>query len=204
MANERPPRRLPKEARRNQLISSAMGVMAEQGLTDFSLDDVAARADVTRNLVYHYFPGGRRELAVAAVRQAGVELTAEWVTDQTLTLDERIETNIGRIADHAFGPSDAWRVHRRARVADHDELSEIVAGYVNDIVTNVARNQLGTGDPPALGRVALLAGFAYGETVFDEARAHGISREQAIQLLTVTLNSIIHALGAVAAATEPA
>ena len=37
-----------------------MPVVAEQGFARFSLDKVAARVeDVTRNLLYHYFPRGR-------------------------------------------------------------------------------------------------------------------------------------------------
>ena len=58
IAVSRGPRRLSKVARRKQLISAAMPVVAAQGFADFSLDEVAARADVSRNLLYHYFPDG--------------------------------------------------------------------------------------------------------------------------------------------------
>jgi len=45
-------------------------VVADQGFTEFSLEEVAAHADVTRNLLYHYFPRGRPDVAVAVVELA--------------------------------------------------------------------------------------------------------------------------------------
>ena len=60
-----------------------MPVVAEQGFTEFSLDDVAARADVTRNLLYHYFPRGRADVALAVAEAAGHRLTDEWITDES-------------------------------------------------------------------------------------------------------------------------
>ena len=68
---QRSPRRLARAARASQLVESAMPVIAEQGFSDFSLDEVAERADVTRNLLYHYFPQGRSDLAVAVAERAG-------------------------------------------------------------------------------------------------------------------------------------
>ena len=56
IAVSRGPRRLSKVARRKQLVSAAMPVVAAQGFADFSLGEVAAPADGGRNLLYHYFP----------------------------------------------------------------------------------------------------------------------------------------------------
>ena len=55
-----------------------MPIVAEQGFARFSLDEVAAAADVTRNLLYHYFPRGRPDLALAVGERAGRELTDGW------------------------------------------------------------------------------------------------------------------------------
>ena len=68
-------RRLAPAARRDQLADAAMAVIARQGFAEFSLDAVAQRAGVTRNLLYHYFPRGRLDLFLAALDRAGSELT---------------------------------------------------------------------------------------------------------------------------------
>src|SRR3954454_6276372 len=109
------PRRLPPAERRAQLARAALEVAADKGYADFSLDAVAERAGVTRNLVYHYFPRGRLDLFLAALNEAGRELIQGWVTDPSVPLDQRVAANFAAMMEHAGGPSPAWRIHRQAR-----------------------------------------------------------------------------------------
>ena len=95
-----------RDARREQLVAIALPIAAERGFADLSLEDVAARADVTRNLLYHYFPRGRQDLAAATVCEAGRELSADWVIDDALSLTERQAANFARVVDHALTPTD--------------------------------------------------------------------------------------------------
>ncbi|MFH9010108.1 TetR/AcrR family transcriptional regulator [Streptomyces sp. NPDC017943] len=67
-------RRLSVEERRNQLLSSALGLFAHRAPEEVSLDDVAEAAGVSRPLVYRYFPGGKQQLYEAALRSAADEL----------------------------------------------------------------------------------------------------------------------------------
>jgi AcrR family transcriptional regulator len=53
------------EERREQLLDSAVVYILERGLSDFSLDKVAARAGVSVPLIYKYFP--KREDILKAV-----------------------------------------------------------------------------------------------------------------------------------------
>lgn len=50
------------DARRAEIITTAARVFAETGYADAGLADVAAAAEVSKALVYHYFPQGRPEL----------------------------------------------------------------------------------------------------------------------------------------------
>ena len=61
-----------------------MPVVARDGFFDFSLDEIAERAGVTRNLLYHYFPEGRPDVVLAVVERAGHELVDGWVLDEGL------------------------------------------------------------------------------------------------------------------------
>jgi AcrR family transcriptional regulator len=67
-------RRLSVEQRRSQLLSAALGLFAQRAPEDVSLDDVATAAEVSRPLVYRYFPGGKQQLYEAALRSAADEL----------------------------------------------------------------------------------------------------------------------------------
>jgi len=191
---ERPPRRLSRDARREQLVDAATPIVAEQGFGDFSLDDVAARADVTRNLLYHYFPRGREDIVLAVVERAGRQLTEDWVLDESLPLAERLQANFARIADHALEPSDAWLIHRRARAATEPELVAVTAGFTAVVVHSVALNHLGTRRPTALVRLALTGYLAFAETVLDQTRVAGTpGRAQVMRMLAKTLVATIAA-----------
>src|SRR5262245_39522995 len=120
------PRRLSREARREQLVTAALPILASQGLSEFSLDEVAARAGVTRNLLYHYFPRGRADLALAVFRLAERQLAANWLFDESVPLADRVAANLARITDHAFTPTHAWQVHRMSRAATEPELRDAV------------------------------------------------------------------------------
>ena len=193
MTTARAPRRLTREARYQQLVELALPIVAEQGFGDFSLEEIARQADVTRNNLYRYFPRGRADIVLAVVREAGRELLSGWVTDPELSLEERLRANTAHIAEHAFGPSDAWRIHLKARAADQPEVNRILAGYLDLIVANVSLNNLGTTDPPPAARATIEAIIAFGETLVDRARGAGISQEEIVQIIIRTLRAALDA-----------
>jgi len=192
----RPPRRLSREARREQLVAAAMPVVAEQGFAGFSLEDVAERADVTRNLLYHYFPRGRADLALAVAERAGHELTDDWLTDEAIPLQERVAGNNARLVEHALQPTDAWMINRRARSATSPEIREVFERFIGLVVSNMSLNHLGTKEPPPLARIALSGYVAFVETVLDDVRTGTVPPEGIVRLLNETLAA---ALGAAAA-----
>jgi AcrR family transcriptional regulator len=186
-----------RKARREQLVAVALPIAAERGFAGLSLEDVAARADVTRNLLYHYFPRGRQDLAAATVREAGRELSADWVIDDAVPLTERLAANFARVVDHALTPTDVWRVHRRARAADQPELSEIAAEYEEKVIASISLNHLGAPNPPPATRLALTGYLAFAEATLDQARATDVQRAQVIQIvrdaLVATLSATVEA-----------
>jgi len=189
----RPPRRLPRSARRAQLVAAATPVAALQGLSEFSLDEVALRADVTRNLLYHYFPRGRPDLMLAVVEEAGRALTDGWVIDEAIPLPERLAMNVGRLIDHAMQPTDAWRLYRLARVTTDPEVAGIFDRFVNTVIASISLNQLGTTEPPPLARAALVGFFAFFEAALEEARAAALPRERVLAMLNETLVAALRA-----------
>lgn len=192
MPTTRSPRRLTREARREQLVATAFPVVADEGFTEFSLEDVAAGADVTRNLLYHYFPRGRPDVAVAVLELAGRQLTDDWVFDE-LPLPERVAANFARMSAHALAPSDAWRVYRRARTAAEPELDRIVASFTEMVISSIALNHLGTPNPSPLVHLALTGFLAFAEAILDEARIRQSPAPAVMQLLADTLAATIRA-----------
>lgn len=173
-----------------------MPVIAAQGFTEFSLDEVADHADVTRNLLYHYFPRGRPDLAVAVVERAGRELTDGWITDESIPIEQRQRENNARIVAHALQPSNAWRIYRLVRGTTAPDLREIHDRFVDLLVSNMSLNQLGTPDPPPLARMALRGYLAFAESVLDDMRVGTVPAEQIVLMLSETLAGSIRAANA--------
>ena len=58
-----------KDARPAEIVEAALEVFAERGFSAARLDDVAARAGISKGTLYLYFPS-KEELFKAVVRQA--------------------------------------------------------------------------------------------------------------------------------------
>ncbi|MPY77353.1 MAG: TetR family transcriptional regulator [Actinophytocola sp.] len=56
---------------RQRMVDSAVTLLRERGASGVSIDAVLAHSGAPRGSVYHHFPGGRNELVLSAVRQAG-------------------------------------------------------------------------------------------------------------------------------------
>ena len=190
---KRQPRRLPFDERKAQLVEIAAPIVADQGLAEFSLDDVATGANVTRNLLYHYFPRGRRDIILAVADWAGRQLTEGWIVDESVPLAERMVGNFQRLLDQAMGPSVAWRLNRMGQSAGDPEITAIVDGFHETIVSSVAINQLGTAEPPPMVHVALKAFIMFFESVLDQTREEGIPPERSLQLVAQALVASVQA-----------
>jgi AcrR family transcriptional regulator len=185
-----------REGRREQLIDAAMPLVADRGIAGFSLDDVAAKAQVTRNLLYHYFPRGRDDIMVAVAERAGHELTDGWTTDESIPLAQRQAANFVRFFEHSREPSVAWRIYRMGLASTDAQLHAMIDRFQDVIVRGVAQNNLGTADPPPIARMAIKACLAFGETMLDQARGSDVPREEVLQLVARTILSTMETLRA--------
>jgi AcrR family transcriptional regulator len=187
-------RRLPPAERRAQLARAALAVAAQQGYANLSLDAVAERAGVTRNLLYHYFPRGRLDVFLAALELAGDELTSDFSVNPDQPAAERLAANMLRYLEHAASPTDVWLVARHATAAAEPEIAALHNRYRDAIVAGIAQNHFGTPDPPPLALVALRAFVDYYTTAMDEWRDSGIDRQTVLEVLQSTLVATVAAV----------
>ena len=107
--------RLPRAARRAQLLGAADAIFAERGYASTSMDDVAAAAEVSKPVLYDHF-GSKEGLFAACVELVGDELT------------DRID----RAAGGAVGPEDTLRAASRAYFAFAREQGNVLAVLLDD------------------------------------------------------------------------
>ncbi len=187
-------RRMSSEQRRSQLVAAALEIVAAGGYAALTLDSVAERAGVTRNLIYHYFPRGRIDLVLAVVDRAGGELTGDWLTDPEVPIERRLAENFARFFEHAFEPSPIWLVHRHGRLLDDPEVAALRDRYREVVIESVALNHFGTAEPGPAAVAALRAYLDFGERALDEWRERGLDREVVYRLLAETLLAVAGAV----------
>jgi AcrR family transcriptional regulator len=93
--------RLPAERRRATLMAAASKLFAERGYDHASLDQLAARAGVTKPIVYRHF---------ASKKDLYLQLLAVHRDDLLSTLAEEMATH-GALADRVPRVADAWFSH---------------------------------------------------------------------------------------------
>ncbi|BBZ70708.1 TetR/AcrR family transcriptional regulator [Mycobacterium paraseoulense] len=98
-------RRLEPRQRREELLDAAAALFAEMPYEDVLIEDIAARAGVSRALMYHHFPS-KRDLYVAILKRASDRFLARVSPDPLLPLAEQLatglEAHIQSFLDHPF------------------------------------------------------------------------------------------------------
>jgi len=133
-------RRLEPQHRREELLDTAAARFAEKPYEDVHVEDVAARAGVSRALLYHHFPS-KRDLYVAIFKRASNRFLARVSPDPQLPLAEQLaaglEAHIQSFVDHPF---EAIAINGGAR-SDDRAIQAIIAEELN-VVGQRLINQL--------------------------------------------------------------
>src|SRR3954465_770456 len=100
MATAIPRRRLTKDARRAELMRAGEEVFSDRPYEDVSIDDIAAAAGISKNLLYHYF-AGKRELYLAVIAESTERMLE--ATEPALSLEpmERLSASLQAHLDYA-------------------------------------------------------------------------------------------------------
>ena len=123
-------RRLEPQQRREQLLDSGAALFAEMPYEDVLMEDIAARAGVSRSLLYHHF-SSKRDLYLAIFKRASNRFFARASADPQLALAEQLATaldaHIQSFVDHPF---EAVTINRGA-LSDDPAIQAIIAEELN-------------------------------------------------------------------------
>jgi AcrR family transcriptional regulator len=104
-------RRLPRAEREAQMRAVARQVFAERGFHDATMDEIAARVGVSKQMVYTYV-GSKEELFLAVYREATAELEASIDAAASERADPAEQLWAGLLAFFAFVDEqrEAWSI----------------------------------------------------------------------------------------------
>ncbi|MEP6666284.1 MAG: TetR/AcrR family transcriptional regulator, partial [Nocardioidaceae bacterium] len=151
--------RMPRSARRAQLLDSALDVFVAQGYHAAAMDDIAERAGVSKPVLYQHFPS-KLELYLALLDNAcdqvveGVREALESTTDN----NERVAATTEAFYAYVADPGGAFRL-----VFESDLTSEPAVRERVDRVTLLCADAIAeviaddTGFPPEASRLLAVA-----------------------------------------------
>jgi TetR/AcrR family transcriptional regulator, lmrAB and yxaGH operons repressor len=162
---------------RERLIRTTGRLLRTQGYTSTGLNQVMAEADAPKGSMYFHFPGGKAELAAAAIERFAGRIRGH--------LLERLATS-GSVRDAVAGFFDSYVEHLEATqfaegcavatvaldgAAEHDVLADAAGGALRDWTGLLAQalEAEGRGEPEAHRMATLIIAAIEGTIVMARA-----------------------------------
>jgi AcrR family transcriptional regulator len=153
-------RRLKPEQRREQLLDIGAAMFAEKPYEDVYVEDIAARARVSRALMYHHFPS-KRDFYVAIFKRASNHMLERANPDPRLPLAEQLanglEAHIQYFADHPF---EAIAINRGA-LSDDPAIQAIITEELNVVGQRLIDKLVAEGHPRDVTEIAVEGWLAF-------------------------------------------
>jgi AcrR family transcriptional regulator len=153
--------RMTPEARRANIVAGARRVFTARGFADSGVADVAESAQVSKSLLYHYFPGGRSQLFVQVVEELVDELVDELRHAARVPFSP--EARLTHLLSAVFTFFDenpaTYRLLFRDPVVSHDPAIETAALAVRTQIATELSSVLAASNLPPDDVVAASAGI---------------------------------------------
>jgi len=188
-----PPRgtRLPRQARRKQLLGAAQEVFVAQGYHAAAMDDIAERAGVSKPVLYQHFPG-KLELYLALLDQHALDLVAKVREALQSTTDNRQRVTASFAAYFDFVDGDgsdregAFRLVFESDLKSEPAVRERVERMTQECVEAIAEtiaHDTGFREEEALLLSVGLAGLAEVGARWWLTSQGRLPKERAVELL---------------------
>jgi AcrR family transcriptional regulator len=186
---ERAPRgsRLPRRARRAQLLESALEVFVAQGYHAAAMDDIAERAGVSKPVLYQHFPG-KLDLYLALLDQS-CDTIIEASKDALASTDDnklRVTATMHVFYDYVASAQGAFRLVFESDLTNEHAVRERVDRVTRECAEAIAEVIAeDTGLPTEQSRLLAvsLVGMAQVSARFWLDTAHDLSQEDAATLV---------------------
>jgi AcrR family transcriptional regulator len=179
--------RLPRSARRLQLLGAAQEVFVAQGYHAAAMDDIAERAGVSKPVLYQHFPG-KLDLYLALLDQHADALVAAVREALASTSDnkQRVAATIAAYFRFVDEDGGAFRLVFESDLTNQEAVRERVEGVTAqcaDAISEVIREDAGLPREEAKLLAAGLTGMAQVAARYWLATEGSIPRDAAARLL---------------------
>ncbi|KAA5837160.1 TetR/AcrR family transcriptional regulator [Saccharopolyspora hirsuta] len=180
--------RLPRDARRAQLLEAAQHVFVHNGYHAAAMDDIAERAGVSKPVLYQHFPG-KLELYLALLETHGNELVRRVREAIESTSDNklRVRAAIGALYEFVAGEGQAFRLVFESDLRGEPVVEKAVEDALNgciDAITEAVTADAGLDAERARLLAVGLVGLSQVTARYWLDARETISREEAVGLMS--------------------
>ncbi|MGP9804969.1 TetR/AcrR family transcriptional regulator [Paracoccus sp. NSM] len=123
------------EEKQRVILDTAAEVFAEQGMEKASMAQVAARAQVSKALLYHYYPSKDALIfAIITTHLEELDASIEEADDPALPPDQRLRRLVGAVLENYRGADNQHKVQLNATAALSDDQKAQVTALERAIV----------------------------------------------------------------------
>jgi AcrR family transcriptional regulator len=186
------------DERRAELLALGIAMFSAEPYDEVSIDEIARAARVSKGLLYHYFPT-KRDLYVAALREAARQLLERTITDRALPPEERARLGLEAYLDFVKGHGGAYVALVRGGIGSDPAVAAILEETRGTLVDRILE------DAPRGSGTSLLRAALHGWIGFVEATSvHWLvhkkpSRKALVALLSGVLFDVVGRAAAAAA-----
>ena len=179
--------RLPKPARRRQLLGAAQEIFVAQGYHAAAMDEIAERAGVSKPVLYQHFPG-KLELYLALLDESSEALTAtvRAALESTTDNKQRVTATFTAFFDFVGGEGQAFRLVFESDLRNEAAVRARLDKTMQDcaeMVSEIIREDAGVADEEAHLLGMGLVGMAHVSATSWLSTGRTIPKDAAEQLL---------------------
>jgi AcrR family transcriptional regulator len=179
--------RLPRRARRNQLLGAAQEVFVAQGYHAAAMDDIAERAGVSKPVLYQHFPG-KLDLYLALLDQHCESLLQSVRTALASTTDnkQRVAATMDAYFAYVEDEGGAFRLVFESDLTNEAAVRERVDRVTlqcAEAICDVIAEDTGLSRGESMLLASGLGGLAQVVARYWLHSDRSVSRDQAVQLL---------------------
>jgi AcrR family transcriptional regulator len=179
--------RLPRPARRRQLLGAAQEVFVAQGYHAAAMDEIAERAGVSKPVLYQHFPG-KLELYLALLDESVEELVGivRQALSSTTDNKQRVPATFQAFFDFVSSSGEAFRLVFESDLSNEPEVRKRLSRTMYacaDMISQFIREDAGLSDDEAHLLGMALVGMAQVSSRYWLSTDREIPKEAAEQLL---------------------
>jgi AcrR family transcriptional regulator len=143
-----------------ELLAVGKDLFSTRAYDELSIDEIAARAEIARGLLYYYF-GSKRGFYVAVIEQAAGDLRRRVEQEASLPPGDRLVRGLDAYLAYVEDSPEGYRALMAGGIGADPEVRAIVAGERRRFLALIVEGLTRDVEPAAALRIALEGWFSF-------------------------------------------